>query len=241
MIPNQAQNQDEILAYFNLLAEQRTPIQMTKAYRGLIISEQVIPDFVDRSYVTFQAMSREICAILEGCVQLHNPLFSKPVKAHVKDLSNNKAMFALSDFSYLEADWKDRLHERVQPNDPTYVTLNYQSDNFRASMLDVSVNGMGLLVGSSEDSEIEFEPNSCVRTDFETSPGYRWTKLGGAIHYQLKVASSIVRLGIRLYPKIEQARQLEKYVAERKAEIKEELEQAYLNASFPLGVEFQYF
>ena len=108
-------------------------------------------------------------------------------------------------------------------------------------MLDLSINGMGLLVGSSDDCELEFEPNSCVRTDFETSPAHKWIKLGGAIHYQLKVARSIVRLGIRLYPKVEQARQLEKYIAKRKNEIMEELDQAYLTASIPLGVESQYF
>ncbi len=241
MVPNQATVQDEILVYFGLLSEQKTSIMMTKAYRGLILSQEVIPDYVDRSHVVFQAMNREICTILEGCVHLHNPLFSKPVKAQVKDLSISKAMFALSDFSYLEGDWKERIPERVQPNAPTYVTLQCQSVEYRASMLDLSVNGMGLLVGNSEDCEMEFEPNSCVRTDFETAPGFRWAKLGGAIHYQLKVARSIVRLGIRLYPKIEQARQLEKYVAKRKAEIMEELDQAYLNASIPLGVECQYF
>lgn len=241
MIQNKVQTQSEILTYINLLADQKTPIDMTKTYKGVVISEQVIPYFVDQSHVTFQAMNREICTILEGSVQLHNPLFSKPVKARVKDLSINEAKFALSEFSYMEDYWKKRTHERVQPEVPTYVTMHYQSLQYRASMLDLSVNGMGLLIGNSGDEEIEFEPNSCVRTDFETSPGFRWIKLGGAIHYKLKVARSIVRLGIRLYPKIEQARQLEKYVAQRKAEIMAEFEQASLNASIPFGVELQYF
>jgi hypothetical protein len=65
--------------------------------------------------------------------------------------------------------------------------------------------------------------------------------LGGAIHYQKQVADSIVRLGIRLYPKVEQVRQLERYIDARKAEILEELDQAYLTASIPTGVEAQYF
>ena len=241
MIPNQANAQDEILAFFGSLSKQKSSLTMTKAYRGIIISQEVKPEFVDRHHVIFQANNRDICAALEGCVHLHSPLLSKPVKAQVKDLSISRAMFALSDFSYLEGEWKDRLHERVQPEEPTYVALHFQSMEYRASMLDLSINGMGLLVGSSEECEMEFEPNSCVRTDFETSPGYKWTKLGGAIHYQLKVARSIVRLGIRLYPKIEQARHLENYIAKRKAEIIEQLDQAYLNASIPLGVECQYF
>jgi hypothetical protein len=241
MIPKQAANQDEILAFFGLISKQNTSLLMTKSFRGIIINQEVKPDSVDRNHVVFQAYNRDICPALEGCVHLHSPLLSKPVKALVKDLSISRGMFLLSDFSYLESEWKEREHERVQPEAPTYVTLYCQSMEYRASMLDLSVNGMGLLVGNSEKCEMEFEANSCVRTDFEPSPGFRWLKLGGAIHYQVKVAKSIVRLGIRLYPKIEQARQLEKYVAKRKAEIMQELEQAYLNASLPLGVECQYF
>ena len=191
--------------------------------------------------MVFQALDRDICAALMGWVHLHSPLFSNPVKAQVKDLSLSRGMFSLSDFSYLEGEWKDRMHERVQPKDPTYVSLRFQRMNIRASMLDLSINGMGLLVGNTEDCDMEFEPNSCVQTDFETTPAHRWTKLGGAIHYQLKVARSIVRLGIRLYPKVEQARQLENYIAKRKTEIMEELDQVYLSTLIPLGLENQYF
>ncbi len=241
MIPNQTTTQDEILAIFDSLSKQKSSLMVTKAYRGIIISQEIKPDFVNLNRVVFQALDRDICAALEGWVHLHNPLFSSPVKAQVIDLSLSKGMFSLSDFSYLEGEWKERLYERVQPKDPTYISLRYQRMDIRASMLDLSINGMGLLVGSSDDCELEFEPNSCVRTDFETSPAHKWIKLGGAIHYQLKVARSIVRLGIRLYPKVEQARQLEKYIAKRKNEIMEELDQAYLTASIPLGVESQYF
>jgi len=240
MIPERT-TQDEILAIFDSLTRKKSSLVVTKAYRGIIINQEIKPDFVNLNRVVFQALDRDICAALEGWVHLHNPSFSRPVKAQVKDLSLSRGMFSLSDFSYLEGEWKERLHERVQPKDPTYVSLRYQSMDIRASMLDLSINGMGLLVGNSEDCEMEFEPNSCVRTDFETSPAFKWTKLGGAIHYQLKVARSIVRLGIRLYPKVEQARQLENYIAKRKTQIMEELDQAYLTASIPLGVECQYF
>jgi hypothetical protein len=40
---------------------------------------------------------------------------------------------------------------------------------------------------------------------------------------------------------VEQVRQLERYIDARKAEILEELDQAYLTASIPTGVEAQYF
>jgi hypothetical protein len=55
------------------------------------------------------------------------------------------------------------------------------------------------------------------------------------------LSKSIARLGIRLYPKIEQARQLDKYISKRKSEIIEELNQAHVAASVHSGIEFQYF
>ena len=103
--------------------------------------------------------------------------------------------------------------------------------DIHASMLDISLSGMGLLVCASDDHELEFHPNSSVCTDFQTSPTFRWAKLGGAVHYQQKLSRSIARLGIRLYPKMEQARQLKTYIANRKAEIMEEIDQAYIDAS----------
>ena len=77
--------------------------------------------------------------------------------------------------------------------------------------------------------------------DFEIIPGFKWEKLGGAIHYQQKTSRLIVRLGIRLYPKLEQARQLEKYINMRQAEIKNELTEASFNARISTGIEYQYF
>jgi hypothetical protein len=98
-----------------------------------------------------------------------------------------------------------------------------------------------VLVCNADNPELEFLANSCVSTDFQTSSTFRWLKLGGAIHYQKRVSSSIARLGIRLYPKLEQARQLEKYIAKRKSEIMEELDQVSMAAKISSGVEYQYF
>jgi len=241
MIPMQTSTQDEILALFDSLTNQNSSLMMTKSYQGIILSHEIKAVTINTHRVVFQAFDRDICAALDGCVYLHNESLSRPVKARVKDLSVRSGMFSLSDFSYLEGDWQERLHERVQPKDPTYVSLRYKRMDIRASMLDISINGMGVLVGTADDPKLHFQTNSCVCTDFHTSPTFRWTKLGGAIHYQQKMAQSIVRLGIRLYPKLEQARQLEKYIAKRKDEIMEELDQTFIAASIPSGVECQFF
>ena len=241
MVPKQQSTQDEILAIFDSHADRNSSLLMTKSYRGMILNQEIKTVAVEEHRAVFQALDLDICAALEGSVHLHSNLLSRPVRARVKDLSVRSGMFTLSEFSYTKGEWKERLHERVQPKDPTYVSLCYRRECIRASLLDISLSGMGVLVCSSDDFELEFPPNSSACIDFEASPGFRWTKLGAAIHYQQKLSKTISRLGLRLYPKIEQARQLEKYITNRKAEIMEELDRACLAASIQTGVEYQYF
>ncbi|MFL7894229.1 MAG: hypothetical protein AB8I56_19385 [Anaerolineales bacterium] len=233
--------EDEFLSLFDSLIRQKTPLVITKAHQGIILQHKINTLFVDNQRVVFEIDVPPICAALEGRVQLHCQLFSRPVKARVIDLSLSKGMFSLSGFSYMKKPWTDRLHERVQPSNPIYVCMRYQGKDIRASLSDLSNNGAGLLVGKPESRELRFETNSCVDIDFQISRAYKWEKLGGAIHYQQFVTSSMLRLGIRLYPKLEQSHYLDSYIIERKAEIMDHLEQIYYASSIPSGVENQYF
>ena len=241
MIPAPTSLQEEIQALFDCQDQEQTRLELTSSYQGMVLKQEVKPVAIDQGRAVFLAVDPCTCAGLEGCVHLHSTCLSKPVKARVKDLSPHSGMFSLSGFSYVERGWQERLHERVKTKNPTYVTMRYKEDRFRASLLDVSLNGMGLLVGISGDPQINFQPNCSVCVDFETSPGFKWEKLGGAIHYQQKSSRLIVRLGIRLYPKLEQARQMEKYVKLRLGEIKQELDEASFNSRISAGVEYQYF
>jgi hypothetical protein len=241
MIPQPTSPQDEIQALFDCQDEHNSSLVVTSSYQGMVLRQEIKPVAIDQQRAVFMAQDPCTCAGLEGVVHLHSYCLSKPVKARVRDLSHRNGMFSLSDFSYVEGEWKERLHERVKTKKPTYATMRYKEDRFRAELLDVSTSGMGLLVGISAESEINFHTNCSVCVDFQISSNYKWEKLGGAIHYQHKVSRLIVRLGIRLYPKLEQARQLEKYINNRMGEIKEDLDQASFNARISSGVEYQYF
>lgn len=241
MFPTQIASQDEFLTFFDSLAGKSSSLLISKAYRGITITRKIKTMLVNQQGVVFKAYDRDICTIIKGRVHLHSQLLIKPIIARVKDQPISKGLFSLFDFSHTQGEWKDRHFERVQPKDPTYISLNYQNMVLRASILDISINGMGILVGRSDDHESDFQPNTGIRSDFQTSPIIGWTKLGGAIHYQQKIAESIVRLGIRLYPKVEQRKQLKKYIDARKAEILDELDQEDLPVSIPAGVEHQYF
>jgi hypothetical protein len=241
MIPEHTTPQKEIQALFDCQDEKQACLELTSSYQGMLLRQEIQPVAIDQQRAVFLALDPCTCAGLEGCVHLHSACLSKPVRARVKDLSPRSGMFSLSDFSYVEGGWQERLHERVRTKKPTHVTMRYKENRFRASLLDISLSGIGLMVGISGDPEIDFQPNCSVCIDFQTTPGYKWEKLGGAIHYQQKASRLIVRLGIRLYPKLEQARLLEKYMKFRLDEIKQELDQASFNSRISSGVEYQYF
>lgn len=241
MIPNLTSSQDEIIALFDSLTNQDSCMMMTKAYQGIILRQEVKLIEANNHRAVFQASKRDICPALEGCVHLHCQGLTRPIKARVKDISLSTGMFALSDFSYMESDWQERLYERVRPKFPTYLSLRYMGMDLRASLLDISINGMGVLVGNSYEPKLDFLPNSGICANFQVSPEFRRLKVGGAIHYSKEVSRTIVRLGIRLYPIHEQARLLGKYIAKRKQEIIEELEQNYISAGTQSRVEYQYF
>jgi hypothetical protein len=241
VVPSQNSTQDEFLEMFDSLVSQKSPLVMTKSHQGIILSQEVKAIVVDRHRVVCEVSDPRICAALKGYIHLHCQFFSRPVKARVIDLSIGKGMFSLSEFSYLKRAWVERLHERVQSRDPTFVSMRYHGRDIRSSLLDISINGVGLLVGNPEDYEVKFEINSSVVIDFQINPAFRWRKLGGAIQYRHYSTRSLLRLGIRLYPKEEQAHHLDRYIADRKAEIMEDLDQTYLAASIPSGIEYQYF
>jgi hypothetical protein len=241
MISGQTQVQDEIQALFDSHEKDTQYLEITSSYQGVILRRKVKPVAIDRQRAVFLAFEPSSCAGLEGCVHLHSACLANPVRARIKDLSPRSGMFSLVDFCYVEGQWKERMHERVQTKDPTYGTMRYQGNQFRATLLDVSLNGMGLLVGISSHPELNFQPNCSVSVDLQISPGFKWEKLGGAIHYQRKTSRLIVRLGIRLYPKLEQARLLEKYIQFRLVEIQEEIEQSAIQSKISSGIELQYF
>jgi hypothetical protein len=97
------------------------------------------------------------------------------------------------------------------------------------------------MVSTAAEREEHLQTNSSIKLEFQITPEYKWTALRGRIVYIIKVSKSLFRLGIQLQPSTQQARKLEKYIALRKKEIMNELDQAFLAAIAPVGVECQYF
>jgi hypothetical protein len=233
--------QDDVLAVLGLLAKQKTSLRLTKPFRGITLTQEVKILDVNQERAVFQVSDIKIFAALEGQVHLHSQVFSRPVTARLRDLSIGEGRFVLSDFAYIHGDWKERLHERVRPKNPTYISLQCKRKSLRVSLETISVNGMGVLACKVIVRDMKVQPPSNVRLDFKLPPDYNWIDLKGKIVRSHEIGRTLASAGIQLHPNAKQARSLETYIDQRKKEIVEELDQAYFAASQPRGVEWQYF
>ena len=241
MSPNSLSVTDDVLSVIRHLGQQNANLELTKSFKGMLVHQDVSILEVSSDGATFRPTNIEMYAALEHEVYLHSQLLPKPVIARLKSINLNKDMFVLSGFAYTDIEWKNRQHERVQPKHPTYVNLRWKGKLFRPYMENISIGGMGILAFKVFETGMRIQPGSKVQLDFQLSPDCNFTALKGAVIYVNTTGSFSVKIGIRLFPKAQETRLLEKYVTQRQQEIIEELNQAYWELSRPGGVEQLYF
>jgi hypothetical protein len=241
MPANRASPMDDLLSLLHSLSLGNTVMRLTRSFRGLLISQDVYLVSVGSGGATFQASDSRLCATPEGLVNLHSRLFPRPLVARMTEADVRQGTFVLSDIAYIGSQWIERRSERVTPKGPAHVTMLWRRKAIRASLEDLSVKGMGLLAYKLLERGTHLQPGSHVLLDFELPNDYGWTAMRGIVVYVNQCSSSLVRIGLRLQPNDRDARSLESYVAQRKLEIVDELEQAYFKARGPVGVERLYF
>ncbi len=100
---------------------------------------------------------------------------------------------------------------------------------------------MGILAFKIFERGMKIQPGSKVQLEFKLSPDHKYTGLTGTIIYLNTIDRYLTTIGIKLFPTARESRLLEKYIAPRKQEILEELNQAYWELIKPRGVESLYF
>jgi hypothetical protein len=232
---------DDVLSVIRYLGQHNTTVELTKSFKGVEVHEDVSILEVCFNEAAFRISNTGMCAALEGDVYLHSRLFPKPVRAQIKSLNLNKGVLVLSSFAYIDNEWKKRRNERVQPKHPTYVTMHWKGKTDRPYVRNISADGMGLLAYKNLEKDMRIQPGSNVQLDFELPPENKYTALKGTVININAMGSSTSAIGMRLFPKAQDARFLERYVTQRKQEIIEELNQVFWELVMPRGVESLYF
>ncbi len=239
---NTEHDQGNIIATIERLAQQGSAFTLTRFYRGLLLSQEVRILTVLQNSATFRTYNvTRLAPSEEGCFQLHHPVLDRPVRACLRHCSFDNNTFVLSDFAYLSRKWKERSHDRVQPQIPTIISLRCELLRIHAICSDISVKGMGVLAQRSPRLAAQLVVGKGILIDSPFFLEYRGKRLKGTVVSLSPVGPLLVRIGIQVDPDSNQALRLERYVAQRKEEIMGELGRAYLRALEPRRVEDLFF
>jgi len=231
----------DVIPAVELVACERQPIILTRTYKGITLHQDIRVLAVQADRVVCQATDLRKCAGLKGTILLHGQRFIRPVMARLTDFNLVTGTFHLDNLAYVDSDWKERSHERVQPKNPTYLNVRCHHKIFRAYLENISLIGVGLLAEKRLDEEMHVRPCTNVLLDFQLEPRLAWSTLKGRVVSKKSIGNQLTRLGIQIYPTLRDSKLLWEYIARREDEILRELNQAYLEAFKAPGPERMYF
>jgi hypothetical protein len=252
----------DVMNVIRQLCQQNTLWRLTKAFKGIEITQEVQIIAVDQDSVVIKTNSCEFCGGSMGQVYLQNPEFLCPATAQLKALNPARGLFLLTMVIFKDTPWFSRQNDRVQPAHPTYATL-FQAGNFmRLPLENISIHGAKLLVYRPAQKGLHMELGTPISLQLpvlsneqqehwggdysfdrieatqSTKPDF---KVKGRVIYQVTVDDELQQLGIRFTSQSLQTTRLQEYISARKEEILLELYQNYLHIFGPQAVHSFFF
>jgi hypothetical protein len=222
------------------LAFQQMPVNIVGIYKGMSFSERIQPLRVGLDHVVFRAPCLQVCLTLRDPVYLHSRILPETIRARPHMLNCTSQELRLSEFSYTGSLWYEREEQRVQPEQPVEVELRLGKQPYSTTLKDLSCNGAGLFVDLSTPDDPDISINTPVELKLQLSPGH-YVHLAGSVTQRRKTGRSLMALGVRLHPTPIQKTWLQDYIAQRKLEIFNELEQQISSRLEPQRAESLYF
>lgn len=90
-----------------------------------------------------------ICLAWQEYTTLLHDIFISGIRARVVSYTPRQGQVELGDFSYTDRGFGERFTVRVEPHEPLDAWLETAGQNIPAKVLDLSLNGFGMQVGSA--------------------------------------------------------------------------------------------
>lgn len=214
-------------------------VSLIKHYKGTTLNLQGRIIAIDPNSAMIQATQRLTFPILDGMIHMRSKSFSGAITATIHPVDYAQGTFQLSELSYGE--WRERKSERVQPKYPTYLAVNYGGVVYRSFLMDISTNGMGILVNRSIHRGSGLHTGAKILLDFQLEPAFEFKNIYGSIVYWQEVGQQLIKLGLTIFPDRDQEADLKTYIHRRHEEILAELKQDSICLREPCRVENLYF
>lgn len=213
---------------------------IASTYKGLILTNPIRVLDILPDCVVFQAPELRLCFTLREKVHLYSHALSEAITARLLELNLILGKISLSDLTFSGHSWKDRLCERIQPQNLICVDFSCQKTTSRAQLKDLSTTGMCLLISRAKDKSICTDRDAPVRLALQLPKDDFKMDLRGKIINSRQLGSLVI-VGVSYVPNKSQEKRLHQYIQARRVEILKELESEFHKILEPPQIQDMYF
>lgn len=214
----------QIISDLRLIKENNQTVDLMNTFKGVpFISKCRIAE-IDAERATIQTKDFAlVCILQEGRTRLLGSDFFEPASASVESVDLLAGTAVLQNFSYLGAKLGDRMLVRVEPAEPVPARLDIGSDTTPGCMIDISLNGMGVVVPQGEFTPL-LKPGATVHVQTELPRGE--IAMTGVVLSAIKRPEDF-RLSVRFNPEHNHKAVIFRYLIDRRTEIEADLRQEF--------------
>jgi hypothetical protein len=223
------------------LLEQNQTLKLTRPFKGMLFTQELSFVSLEMDRALFNISRGRLVANPGDRIFLRSPSGTEVYSARILELDNYLGQLVLAEFKSLGRSWAARSHERVQPHQPTRVTLRCQHCFLPTFLENLSLAGVGLLAYKPVERGLEPRIGQVVKVDFELPVARGRLSLPGKLVNVSYPATCLAYIGVQIYPNVQQSRVMERYITNRKGEIIDEIDRV-IKASFsPPSIQDMYF
>jgi hypothetical protein len=214
----------QILSDLRLIMEASHEIELLSNYKGVPFICKARIESIDGNVVQLRAHDpASVCLENSEQTRMLGSEYFEPALARVISFDILSGVILLSDFSYVGTKLGERMIVRVEPREPIEVYLELGDQRIDAQLVDVSLNGLGVMV-STEDYAPSLKPGTIVEAAIGLPGGT--VSLPGTILSVSKAPNSY-RLSVRFTEPGANKYAIFRYIVDRRAEIENELRAEY--------------
>lgn len=221
---------DEILAWLKVFADNNQPVRLINAYRGIPVAYSARVIVVGAGDAVFGINEYQaVCLTLDGKTRIQQPDLPEILRARAVSVNVPLKEATLTEFVKADSSIGNRLYTRVQPKEPIDAEIRVGEYILPCQLVDISLNGVGVItLGTYTYGDLGVGKGSKVQLYFTLPPTHTPVQLMGQITSVTGTENSMQhRLGCKTFPDNNVDLLLLEYVALRRDELMHELSMVY--------------
>lgn len=215
---------DDQALIFKTFLEKRTAkdgskVELTNYYRGLPINYPATVLGVERGNIDLDVNPQQAIAIAsDEYTLIRTPLFPDPIVAHAQYVNVKKHMVSLNKLCFVEVLAEKRAAVRLNLDPPVRATIQHDGQDVAGSLVDISTQGLALLVEDFVMLEIGVETMVKFMLPDTVLMKHTLIKVAATL-VDIAGAASPYRCRFRISPEKHQEQLISRYIFQRQVEI----------------------